>query len=175
MDSSIPQHLIEEQKAVEASIREAFRGTRRAGGISWSESREVDNYEGPEKRAAASALDKETSWEDLVDDPGWDDEAGVGGFNFLDAIGYAYYLAPAMIRCVRNGEAGALGYAVTVDNEFKRELVRLVDGRRALAVAQFLKFMIAVAEEMPDYRFDERWRYAYEIYWQKFENAASEG
>ncbi len=137
MNVGIPEHLKSEQQAVETQIRAAFRGTRRAGGVSWSESHEVDNYEGQERREAARAKGSEDCREDLIDDPNWDHETGVGGFNFVDAIGYTYYIAPAMVRCSRRGESEKVPYALTIEGDFKQDLVRLIDGRRARAVARF--------------------------------------
>ncbi len=103
MTSFVPKHLEEEQVAVEAQIRAAFKGVTRDGGISWSETDSIDLHETEEQQAAARASDAEQCWEDLVDDPNWDEGIGVGGFTFLDAIGYRYYIAPAMIRSLYNG------------------------------------------------------------------------
>src|SRR5262245_4001453 len=124
----IPAHLKSEQTAVEAEIREAFKGVGRDGGVSWTESINVDLPHGYEDdRAAARAKDVEKCWEDLVDDPAWRHDMGVGGFNFLDPIGYRYYIAPAMIRCAREGGCESTGYALGIVGNFKEDLVSLID------------------------------------------------
>lgn len=45
MTSFVPKHLEEEQAAVEAQIRAAFKGVTRDGGVSWSEAESIDMYE----------------------------------------------------------------------------------------------------------------------------------
>jgi hypothetical protein len=169
MDGSLPEHLINEQQAVEAQIRQAFRSVRRAGGTSWSESRVVDNYGSDEEREAARVKDTERSWEDLVDDPAWNEEPGIGGFNFVDAIGYVYYIAPAMIRCARRGGGEFVGYALTIDGGFREDQIRLISPKQAAAIARFVRFMIAAHEALGDDIYGESWKVAYKQYWRQWD------
>lgn len=85
-------------------IYAAFRGVTRDGGISWTETGVIDDYGTDEERARARLEDTDRSWEELVDDPRWGPDTGWGGYSFLDAIGFRYYLAPAMVRAVRSGQ-----------------------------------------------------------------------
>ena len=167
MDSTVPEHLLEEQKAVEAQIRAAFKGVTREGGISWSESRVVDGYGLEEERAAARAQDTEQSWEDLVDDPKWREGFGVGGFCFLDAVGFRYYIAPAMIRWTRRGE----GQAFTLERPVAGCL-DLISPRQGLAIARFVRFMIATYAPENEDIYGNSWQDAYENHWREWDSQA---
>ena len=105
----LPEHLREEATRVEDHIRRVFKGVKRDGGISWSGALVVDRRGSDDEIAAAALQDRESCWENLVDDPEWDEEPGMGGFNFLDPIGFRYYIAPAMIRCTRRGGGSSSG------------------------------------------------------------------
>lgn len=86
-----------------AEVHEAFRDVSREGGVSWSEAEVIDDYGGPAKCAAARKSDRDTHWSQLLDDPNWNPAPGVGGFSFLDPIGFRYYLPVVMIRSLRSG------------------------------------------------------------------------
>lgn len=160
-----PERLIDEQREVEAQIREAFRGVSRAGGISWSESVVIDSLGSERERAAAREADREASWEELVDDPAWIEEPALGGFNFLDSVGYAYYVAPAMIRCARRGWGEFVCQALTISGEYSHDLARLITPKQAAAIARFLRFMIAWHNARGDTIGGENWRHAYKVHW----------
>lgn len=98
----MPDSLKRERRAAEARVFKAFRGVTRAGGVSWSESVVIDDYGTADECAAACELDLDTSWEQLVEDPSWNPEPGCGGYSFLDAIGFRYYLPPGLIRDIRS-------------------------------------------------------------------------
>lgn len=87
--------------ALIAEIHEAFRGVSREGGISWSQTMLHDHgvrpYT-PREYREAGEKDREKSWEVLVDPDKWKPHPSWGGFCFIDAIGFRYYVAPAMIR-----------------------------------------------------------------------------
>jgi hypothetical protein len=170
MDPPIPNHLKIEQQAVESQIREAFRGQTRAGGVSWTESVAIDCYESDENRAAARAKDTERRWEDLVEDPAWRDDRGIGGFNFLDPIGWAYYIAPVIIRSARRGFDDTLAFTLTIDNDFKRNLVSEINPTQALAIARFVRFMIATHKSVSHFiACADIWQRAYDMYWRQWE------
>ena len=160
---AVPAHLVEEQRAVEAEIRRAFAGVTREGGVSWSEAVAIDGYEILETREAARAKDKEASWEELVEDPEWNPDRGVGGFTFLDPIGFRYYIAPAMIRWTRDG-CGNPFWLNIVTNYLQSKTDLMTDAQRR-AAARFARFMISLSEaERNDYE-AKKWRDAYEGYW----------
>lgn len=164
MNSTVPKHLIEEQEAVESQIRAAFKGVTREGGISWSETEAIDMYETEEQQAAARARDTERCWEDLIDDPKWDEGLGVGGFCFLDEIGYRYYIAPAMIRSTHNGGVQWGSFALERPQTGYEEVI---SHKQGAAIVRFLKFMIAVAKEYEVY--DDSWEIAYEKVWRDWD------
>lgn len=141
--------------------------------MSWSESVVIDNDGSDEERAAARATDTETRWEDLVDDPTWNEEVGVGGFSFLDPIGFAYYLAPAMIRATRSGEGEELVYHLSIDNPWKKNKILSIQSAQARAVARFVRFMVLVHEvaggkTVGEKIYGEEWQAAFEGHWQRF-------
>lgn len=150
---------MDEQRAVEAEIRRAFAGLERAEGVSWSEAAVIDDWGTEEEQAVARALDRERGWEELVDDANWNDEAGYGGFCFLDAIGFAYYLAPAMIRSVRRGHGGRLDY-FNMGDKWSRSKFASINRDQAKAIARFLRFMAAVCEATDDEVCGADWREA---------------
>lgn len=157
-----------EQDAVEALIRRAFRGVTREGGVSWSEADAIDSTCDESKWALARALDTEASWEELIDDPKWDYDSTGGGFNFLDAIGWRYYIAPAMIRCVRKGGGEFVGYALEV-----RDQGRLFSKNQNRATARFVRYMVDVHKAVGNDIYGASWVNAYEGYWKQFDEGAT--
>jgi hypothetical protein len=165
----LPADLEAERHAVEAAIRAAFKGVDRAGGVSWSQSVIVDNFGTSHEEAAARALDTERSWEQLVDDSAWIEEPGLGGFNFLDPIGFRYYMAPAMIRCARRSYGEFTSFALNIDYKFKRNLVSLFTPAQAHATARFIRFMIRADPEDAN---GGDWKIAYKSYWHAFDRGS---
>ncbi|MBX9738285.1 MAG: hypothetical protein K2X32_15300 [Phycisphaerales bacterium] len=86
-------------------LRNDFRGVRREGGVSWSESYVIDDRGSREERYAARQSDPVVNWVDLVHDGNWEFH-GTGGLGFLDPIGLRYYLPPAMYRLAAEVTAG---------------------------------------------------------------------
>ena len=103
-----------------------------------------------------------------MDDPRWDHEVGGGGFSFLDLIGFRYYIAPAMIRCAREGSGEFVAYALTMDNDYRRRVLDGINNPQARAIARFIRFMIAVHEARDDEIYGEVWRKAYDSHWRSF-------
>jgi len=157
MDSRVPEQLLTEQNAVEAEIRAVFKGVTRVGGTSWNEGWAIDVYRSEEQLAAARAMDREKSWEELVDDPNWNANS-MGPWAFLDAIGIRYYMAPAMIRDVRNGWADD-GLMWTLEYPiYEPELSGLLTPPQSAALDRYFRFLIAVEDadpssQQPDPRF----------------------
>jgi hypothetical protein len=121
MDPTIFAHY---RAAVERDIRWAFRFVTRDDGVSWSESYVIDDRGGDKERAAARASDKDQHWSELIEDKNWEPERGLGGFCFLDQIGFRYYLPAAMVRNLQ-GDFGAR----SVDLEFHLRLPAEEDRR----------------------------------------------
>ena len=118
-DQDLPPFVLAERDALLAEIHEAFPGGSRQGGVSWSEADVIDDYGSPDQRAAARARDRDTRWQDLVDDPNWNPSDG-GHWSFLDAIGFRYYLPAAMVLAVRQGyDAGILFHLTLPEGDLR--------------------------------------------------------
>jgi hypothetical protein len=139
-----------------AEIREAFKNVMRGNGVSWLETGVLDDYGTPHERKAARAKDPDRPWAELVDDPSWDPDQGWGGFSFLDAEGFRYYLPPAMLRTIRDVEPQwSLAHHLTLDEPPTRpdrdhrahtlDKWSLLDKRQRRCVKRFLEFMDARA------------------------------
>lgn len=101
-EGELPSEAAAERDAIIAEIHVAFATAKRGKpAISWSETRAIDNYEDAKGRDAARTLDTESHWSELVDDKRWQPFPGIGGFSFINAEGFRYYLPPTMIRCLR--------------------------------------------------------------------------
>ena len=141
----VPESFQAEQRAVEAAIRGAFKGVTREGGVSWKEAYAADLGSSPDECAAPRALvDAECCWEDLIDDPKWYTEMGT--WYFLDAIGFRYYLAAAMVRDCREAGFENSGDAFKC-RMFEEELPQLLTPPQRAAVSRFLRFVVSVSED----------------------------
>lgn len=161
-----PDRFKPEQDAVEALIRRAFRGVSREGGVSWSETFAIDSMRDEQECARARELDTDACWEDLIVDPDWDYDATSGGFNFLDAIGWRYYIAPALIRCTREGGGEFISYHLKYGGEYKHEQVRLLTRTQKHAVARAIRLMIPLSQSRdPNFQYAaDAWSLAYRMY-----------
>lgn len=92
-----------ERDAIIAEIHVSFADVSRGeDAVSWNECLAHDNYEPATVREAARRSDKDKHWSELCDDPNWEPFPGVGGFSFINAEGFRYYLPPTMIRLFRS-------------------------------------------------------------------------
>jgi len=167
--------LENEQRAVEALIRRAFASVSREGGTSWSEAEVVDGDASGRTPEQARAEDTETSWESLVNDPNWHHEVGIGGFNFLDRIGFRYYIAPAMIRCIQERGGELTSYALTPSGDFTREMWSLLSVKQSNTIARFVRLMIAMHIADGDRIYGESWSDAYKLHWRQWDVGGFEG
>lgn len=154
MLSEGPEHLTLERIALESEIRDAFKGVTRNGGISWSEGWAIDLNGSEEECAAARASEKETRWEDLVEDAHWNTNSCP--WSFLDAIGFRYYLAPAMIREIHGNYAWlerALDHPID-----EAELRTLLTHSQSRAIGRFVRFMLNEAEGANHQSYAFEWR-----------------
>jgi hypothetical protein len=189
MDEALPPHLASERDAVLREIDEAFSGVRLAGGVSWRESRVIDAYGSDEDRAVARSLVPDHDWRELIGDPEWTPGGGVGGWCFLDAKGFRYYLPAAMVRCVMSGHDEGIAYHLSVPDflcgvlpEHQRREERMetwssLDLRQRQCVKRFLRYMLAVCEhqsvEEEAWFYEEMtkdWRDALASYWDSLED-----
>jgi hypothetical protein len=148
-----------------AEIRDTFRGVTRLGGVSWSESEVIDSHGTSKECAVARASDKDTQWQQVVDDLNWSPDSGVGGFNFLDPIGYRYYLPAAMTCVIFGRDNGMLPYHLTAsgpNDEFRMELWSLLNAEQRRCVRRFLEYMARTEEDETD---AELWSDALDSYW----------
>ncbi len=143
--------------------------------MSWRESDVIDDCGTPEQQAAARDLDRESSWEALVDDPTWRHEGGGGSFCFLDPIGFRYYIAAAVVRCARLGYGEQIGYALEIDGEFTRKKVSLLTMGQNRAIARFVRFMIATHAAEGDEIYGASWKAAYQKHWKQFDGDVQAG
>ncbi len=167
-----PHDLQRERDTLLLHIADVFGSVTRNGGVSWSESFVIDNYGSDEERLKARATDKEKHWSELTNKPDWQPCRNLGGFSFLDAIGFRYYLAPAMIRCIQSGDDEGIQFHLTLpDTELRQCMIdtwSALDKRQRLCIARFLRYMIAVCanREEPGYAVDrERWQEALDSHW----------
>ncbi len=165
-DMAIPGRFKPEQDAVEALIRRAFHGVTREGGISWSEADELSCCADEATLAAARAMDVDRRWEGLVDDPSWRHNTGGDQWLWLDAIGFRYYLAPALIRCTREGGDESLVLAMQIYGEEKEQQVRLLTQSQKHAAARFVRLMTAI-ETLDSY--SNPWSLAYRLHWRRWD------
>ncbi len=160
----LPPKLEAEREALLREIDEAFGGVRRDDGVSWKESGIIDDYGTIEQCLVARASDPERGWRTLIDDPSWDQDSLNGGFNFLDAKGFRYYLAPAMVTCVRWGEGHELAWKLDLDetrSEYRLAQWSLLDTRQRLCVRRFLIYMAAADKDHEG----KDWKKALASYW----------
>ncbi len=135
------------RQSVLKEIYDAFGDVSREGGVSWSESVVLDDYGDEEECAEARASDKEAHWSQLVDDPSWRCTLGTGGFSFLDPIGFRYYLAPVLVRYVRDEECedclldSRLGEAPPELKSYRETQLSLLDARQRRCIARCLLFL----------------------------------
>ena len=157
--------------ALIAEIHEAFHGVSRADGVSWTQSIAEDLYWTPEQLQESGLMDTDQCWEDLIDDESWRDAPGVGGFNFLDPIGFRYYLPAAMIRDLRRGYSETLDFNLRFpppgakDRNWHIERLSKLDHKQRQCVASFVRFSMDRSIEADDDLSFEDWQHAWENYW----------
>lgn len=132
--------------AMVAEIHRAFAGVSREGGVSWSGTVAKDAYQVYETWQEAAKRDLDTSWTNLIDDPGFRPFPGVGGFCFIDAIGFRYYLPVTMVRMVQdrrgNGENEWFpGHLLGTLGQFSGPTPGLFNEAQIRCIARFMQFM----------------------------------
>ena len=149
-------------------IEAAFKGVTREGGVSWSETRVIDDYGSEPERAAARAQDKDKTWMEVGLDPNWRIDMGVGGFVFLDQIGFSYYLAAGMVAVIRGASSWPVEFQLSPDptatpeNPNKR-CAALSEPQR-VCVKHFIKHMIQATNNT---NYETDWKKLYASYWKQ--------
>ncbi len=172
-----PDELHAEKEALLAEIYDAFKGVSRDGGVSWRESVRIDSYGYLPENAESRWPDTDRAWTDLVDDPSWHPDNGVGGFTFLDAIGFRYYVGPALVRCVRDGLDCGIQSRLTIwpDPEKVGQLsasdttrMAALEPRQCRCIARCVRFMVEWSRRHA-HEFEARsWEDALDSYWYQY-------
>jgi hypothetical protein len=141
-------------------IVESFSDVTRQGGRSWSDALALDLMGVPGVSFHTTHREDDTSWLEVAQDAGWIPDAGLGGWAFLDGVGFRYYLAAAMYRAVKTGEGGCLAYQITLPpngNAKRRFLDRWILNERqhhaTMRVAEFMRERMLSVNDITD--FDE--------------------
>ncbi|MEK6703257.1 MAG: DUF6714 family protein [Planctomycetota bacterium] len=172
----LPQHLTSDRDALVAEIHEAFRGVTRVGGRSWRAAYRSD-YDGlaPDDRQLLEIPDNDRSWEELAAGTAWDDDSlGGGGFSFLDAIGFRYYLPAAMVRSIQRGNSSNLALKLTLpepDTHLHEHILHrlsLLNEEQCRVVANFLQFMLTLDLHNGTSLEGSNWRIALNSHWAPF-------
>lgn len=177
----LPPDLEQRRVAILAEIEAAFRSASRRGGVSWTETGAIDSYGSEHDRADARALDQDKHWSEVVADPDWNpEEQNWGGFSFLDAIGYQYYLPAFMTRFLQGRPGPKMFYAIMfggndLDDSRSRNKYEKFNTRQLRCVAAFVRFAAdhqkwlnstdpsAFVHNMP-------WQGLYDAGWRRFDS-----
>lgn len=148
-----------DRDAIIADIYSAFGNvTRGPNAISWNETVAIDNYESAVECARARRSDTDKHWQELVDHPDWHPFPGIGGFNFINAEGYRYYLPPTLIRHLRDtsGEWFEGHLLAKIEAFVDIESHTGLTPRQLHVVARFIEFM-SKHDRSDEYLGDDEW------------------
>lgn len=158
---------VNKRTKVEEMIYTAFASVELENGMSWAEAERLDLYASPEELIALRQTNTHRKWQELVDDTDWRWDPGVGGFGFLDALGYRFYIAPAMLRVLRGEEAWCSGLGCRMEGrkEHIRDQFMALDAFQGRAIAEFVRLQKEIEEESGDSwpEWKEAWEYWREI------------
>jgi hypothetical protein len=173
------EYLHRERALLIAEIHDAFKDVTREGGVSWSEAYAIDDYTYSvddnnildEQRAKARDMDTDISWQELVDDPTWPPGPDFGGFSFLDAVGYRYYLAPMLIRSLREDDRFDIEYRLTLSNgelrDYSLSQWSMLTERQRRCIARFVAFQ-RDWDRLSGSVQPSRWQRALDTYWAQY-------
>ena len=131
-------------------IKAAFGNVSRQGGVSWTETEVLDMYGSDAERATARKKDTDQRWTELIDGDGFR-ECGIGGFCFLDPIGFRYYLPAAIcISLTKRLDVAftpnSLDFHFQTDSNVRPRNMELFDEAQLRAIAEYLWFQFAESE-----------------------------
>lgn len=174
-DQELPPFVLAECDALLAEIHQVFSSVTRQGGVSWQECVVIDLYGSLEERVTARAQDRDARWQDLLDDPEWRPDMGVGGWSFLDAIGFRYYLPAGMVAAVRQGwDSGIISHLQLPEGdlrEWQHDKWSLLNLPQRRCVKRFLQYMGVLMAILED-NFENCANVALESYWKKIPGEA---
>ncbi len=151
------EELEDDKEEVRREIFDAFQGVNRDGGVSWAEAELIDMYGHP---IGEQFHDCDTSWTELVTDPTWDPDVGVGGFSFLDGVGFRYFLAAAMVRSLDNRGQSTPQFALSPGgqppSEYRLEQWSRISAAQRAAIQSFVRYQMRLSD---DDSWDEAWSY----------------
>ncbi len=146
---------------LERMLLSAFEGVTRAGGTSWTDSISLDLMGVAGKDFFITHRDDDRTWQDVAADEGWNPDAAIGGWAFLDPVGFRYYLAAAMWRMVKGSEVGSLAWQfrrpVKAKGRRRFEERWSLDGPQHAAAMRFAAAMRDAAFERGDGHAYDEW------------------
>jgi|LauGreDrversion4_2_1035121.scaffolds.fasta_scaffold108745_2 hypothetical protein len=131
-------------------IKDAFKDVTREGGVSWHECEVIDNYGSDAERALARSRDTDRHWTELLSTEAFY-PSGIGGFCFLDPIGFRYYLPAALCLSLQKTQdtvfdINALGFHLHSTVGGLPADMELFDDEQLKAIAECLWFEAAESE-----------------------------
>lgn len=176
MCGEISERTWREARAVEALVFDAFRGVTREWGVSWHEAYAIDFTLSDEETEVERARDTEKCWEELLDDVKWRDQVGDWYWPFFDAIGFRYYLAPALIHSLRGGGDEFFVYVLGIGKGgYQTGWFELCTPEQRHVVARFLRWQLACNREMNRGEIDrQQLMIAYRSGWDEWDQGGGE-
>ncbi|MCC6322536.1 MAG: hypothetical protein IT438_13995 [Phycisphaerales bacterium] len=169
--------LEKERAGLLEHIDAVFRDVSRAGGVSWSQAEATDRCCSVDEVAREGREDTDHHWTELLEEHrDWEPAPGLGGFSFLDPIGFRYYLPAAMVLCVRGGcDRGILFHLAVGARRHRGGQIMLrkfeiLTVPQRLCVRRFVAYMIEATLMSGDEYEAEGWLDAFTDYWQSVSN-----
>jgi hypothetical protein len=131
-------------------VKDAFANVSRKGGVSWAESEVLDMYGTEAEQKAARAKDPDQHWTELLNREDFY-PSGIGGFCFLDPIGFQYYLPAAICLALAKREdtvfdLNSLGFHLQSAVGSRPRNMELFSDEQLTAIAECLWFELAECE-----------------------------
>lgn len=154
----------------------AFEGVTREGGVSWSQAYAIDMNADAAEYEKAGREDRDSSWTEVLQNEAWAPGGLSGGFIFLDAIGFRYYLPAAMIRELNEVESTSIERRLNLPpkgakgRKFCIEKWQMLSDRQRRCVAKFILFAIEreLAADQANTDLLTEFELAWENYWSEF-------
>lgn len=143
----------DERDSVIAEIHAAFAGVSRGPhGVSWREAYALDRHQHPDDAAEHRHIDPDGCWTDLITDPNWTPFPNTGGFAFINAEGFRYYLPPAMVRMLRGkNQEWFPGHLMQyIEIIVEPDVSTYWSDAQLRSIARFIDFMARQPPEFPD-------------------------
>lgn len=166
--------IADHQEVVNA-ISSAFLGVSRVDGVSLHEAEVIDDRGTDDERSTSRLLDTDTKWEEVPDS---DIENHITTLNFVDPIGFRYYLAAYMVWALRHCDfSDSLSTNHTIyslclptgerQRAWKLQQFSLLNNEQSFAVLQFLRYFAEHTNGVSD---DGAAQQAISDYWGRYAN-----